>query len=150
MFVVDANVLLYAVNEASPHHQRARPWLDDALNGREPVGFAWTVVLAFLRLATHPAVFARPLTSEQALGVVADWLAQPSALLVDPTPRHLGVLAGLLTETGTAANLVGDAHLAALAVEHDATIVSFDADFGRFAGLRCQAPASRARQERGR
>ncbi len=148
MFVVDANVLLYAVNVSSPHHQRARPWLDDALNGREPVGFAWTVVLAFVRLATHRAVFPHPLTPEQAMAVVADWLAQPSAMIVDPTSRHLGVLAGLLAETGTAANLVGDAHLAALAVEHDATIVSFDADFGRFAGIRCHVPASREPQGR--
>jgi len=142
VFIVDANVLLYAVNVASPHHQRARRWLDDALSGREPVGFAWTVVLAFLRLASHPAVFPRPLTAEQAVAVVADWLAQSSAMTVDPTSRHLGVLAGLLAETGTAANLVGDAHLAALAVEHDATIVSFDADFGRFAGIRRQVPGS--------
>jgi toxin-antitoxin system PIN domain toxin len=141
MFVVDANVLLYAINEASPHHKRARAWLDDALSGREPVGFAWTVVLAFLRLATHPAVFPRPLTPEQALAAVRAWLAQPSANIVEPTARHLDILAGLLIEAGTAANLVGDAHLAALAVERDATIVSFDSDFGRFAGVRLQAPA---------
>jgi toxin-antitoxin system PIN domain toxin len=141
MFVVDANVLLYAINEASPHHKRARPWLDDALSGREPVGFAWTVVLAFLRVATHPAVFPRPLTPEQAMAAVRDWLAQPSATIIEPTARHLDILAGLLIEAGTAANLVGDAHLAALAVERDATVVSFDADFGRFAGVRLQVPA---------
>jgi toxin-antitoxin system PIN domain toxin len=141
MFVVDANVLLYAINEASPHHKRARPWLDDALSGREPVGFAWTVVLAFLRVATHPAVFPRPLTPEQAMAAVRDWLAQPSATIIEPTARHLDILAGLLIEAGTAANLVGDAHRAAVAVERDATVVSFDADFGRFAGVRLQVPA---------
>lgn len=141
MFVVDANVLLYAVNEASPHHRRARFWLDDVLVGRVPVGFAWTVILAFLRLATHPGVFAHPLTAEQAVATLRGWLDQPSATIVEPTTRHLEILAGLLAESGTAANLVGDAHLAALAVERDATIVSFDADFGRFAGVRHQVPA---------
>jgi toxin-antitoxin system PIN domain toxin len=142
MFVVDANVLLYAVNAASPHHERARRWLDEALNGREPVGFAWTVILAFLRLATHPAVFPRPLTPELSMATVSGWLGQAGATIVDPTSRHLGVLAGLLAEAGTAANLVGDAHLAALAVEHDATVVSFDADFGRFAGVRRVVPTA--------
>jgi toxin-antitoxin system PIN domain toxin len=142
MFVVDANVLLYAINEVSPHHKRARAWLDDALRGREPVGFAWTVVLAFLRLATHPAIFPRPLSPEQALAAVREWLAQPTATIVEPTGRHLDILAGLLVEAGTAANLVGDAHLAAVAVERDATIVSFDTDFARFAGVRCLVPAT--------
>jgi toxin-antitoxin system PIN domain toxin len=142
MFIVDANVLLYAINETSPQHKRARAWLDDALSGREPVGFAWIVLLAFLRLATHAAVFPRPLTPEQALAAARDWLAQPSATLVEPSNRHLDILAGLLIETGTAANLVGDAHLAALAVERDASVVSFDTDFGRFAGVRLLVPPS--------
>ncbi len=142
MRIVDANVLLYAVNEASPHHSRARSWLDGALGGREPVGFAWTVLLAFVRLATHPAVFARPLTPAEATGVVRAWLAQPPAVVVEPTPRHADLLAGLLEETGTAANLVNDAHLAALALEHDAVLVSFDAGFGRFTGLRREVPGA--------
>jgi len=140
--IVDANVLLYAVNEAAPHHARARAWLDGALAGREPVGFDWTVLLAFLRLATHPAVFARPLSADEAADVVRAWLAQPPAVIVGPTPRHADLLAGLLAEAGTAANLVNDAHLAALALEHDAVLVSFDADFGRFAGLRRETPAT--------
>ncbi len=140
MRLVDANVLLYAVNEASVHHTKARSWLDAALDGREPVGFAWTVVLAFLRLATHPAVFPRPLAADEATAIVRSWLAQPAAVLLDPTARHVDVLAGLLAEAGTAANLVNDAHLAALAIEHDAVVVSFDADFGRFRGVRRELP----------
>jgi len=140
MRLVDANVLLYAVNEAAVHHAKARSWLDAALAGREPVGFTWTVVLAFLRLATHPAVFQRPLAAAEATAIVRSWLAQPAAVVVDPTARHVDVLAGLLAEAGTAANLVNDAHLAALALEHDSVLVTFDADFGRFTGLRRERP----------
>ena len=140
MRLVDANVLIYAVNEAAVQHRQSRAWLDDALAGPEPVAFAWTALLAFLRLATHPSVFARPLTPEQATAIVRGWLAQPGAVVIDPTSRHADVLAGLLVESGTAGNLVNDAHLAALAVEHSATITTFDADFGRFAGVSWSRP----------
>lgn len=142
MRLLDANVLLYAVNEAAPLHDRARGWLDDALRGPEPVAFAWTALLAFLRLATHPTVFARPLTPDQATDVVRAWLAQPAAVVLEPTERHAHILAGLLAEAGTAGNLVGDAHLAALAIEHRAAIATFDADFGRFTGIRLERPGS--------
>jgi len=138
--LVDANVLIYAVNEASTQHEAARTWLDRALGGEDTVGFAWSVVLAFLRLTTHPAVFAHPLDPERATAIVRAWTEQPTARLIDPTTRHLDVLSGLLAEAGTAANLVNDAHLAALAIEHDATLVTFDADFGRFTGLRTERP----------
>lgn len=140
MRLVDANVLLYAVNRASPNQERSRAWLDGALAGREAVGFAWVVLLAFLRLSTHPAVFARPLDARQATDLVRTWLAQPAAMIVEPTSRHPEVLAGLLTETGSAGNLVNDAHLAALAIEHGATITTFDADFGRFPGVGWSPP----------
>jgi toxin-antitoxin system PIN domain toxin len=140
MRVVDANVLLYAVNNASEQHRRARVWLDDALGGSEPVGFAWIVLLAFIRLATHPAVFPRPLAPEQAIDHVKAWLAVGPSVVVEPTPRHVDILASLLAEAGTAGNLVSDAHLAAIALEHDAVLVSFDADIGRFAGLKRAVP----------
>jgi toxin-antitoxin system PIN domain toxin len=140
--LVDANVLIYAVNAASAHHEPSRAWLDEAVGGREPVGFAWTVLLAFLRLSTHPSVFARPLTPDEATGIVRAWLAQPAAVIVEPTARHADVLAGLLAEAGTAGNLVNDAHLAALAIEHAATVTTFDADFGRFPGVRWERPGA--------
>jgi len=138
--IVDANVLLYAVNEDSPNHGVARTWLDDALGGSEALGLAWLVLLAFLRLTTNPALFERPLSLEQAIDVVRLWLAQPAAIVVDPTARHTELLAGLLQPLGTAANLVNDAHLAALALEHGAEVVSFDSDFSRFPGLRWERP----------
>ena len=141
MKIVDANVLLYAVNEDAPNHRLAREWLDAALSAGEAVGFAWVVLLAFLRLSTRAGAFARPLTLEDATGVIEAWLGQPAATIVEPTPRHLGVLAALLAPFGTASNLVSDAHLAALATEHGAEVVSFDADFSRFNGVRWRSPA---------
>ncbi len=140
MKLVDANVLLYAVNEDAPHHGVSRCWLDSALSGGETVGFAWIVVLAFLRLSTRAGVFAAPLTVAQAAGVVTSWLEQPAAIAVEPTPRHLSLLAGLLESSGSAGNLVSDAHLAALALEHRAELVSFDSDFARFEGVSWQRP----------
>ena len=135
MQLVDANVLLYAVNADSEHHAAARDWIEDALAGPGTVGFSWTVLLSFVRISTHRAIFERPLSVDEAIETCRSWLAQPSAVAVEPTTRHLDVLAGLLVSSGTAGNLVSDAHLAALAVEHAAELVTFDADFGRFAGL---------------
>lgn len=140
MRVVDANVLLYATNADAPLHASTRSWLEDALGGTEAIGFAWSVILAFLRVGTSRAAFADPLTVEDAADQVEDWLAQPPAVVVEPTPRHLGLVRGLLAHTGTAANLVTDAHLAALALEHGAEIVSFDRDFQRFPGVRWSMP----------
>lgn len=140
MKLVDANVLLYAVNEADPKHERSRAWLDAALSGRETIGFSWVVLLAFLRLATRAGLFPRPLAVDDAVACVADWLAQPTAVVVEPTPRHLGVLGGLLQEVGAGGNLVADAHLATLALEHRATVVTYDGDFRRFTGVSSQPP----------
>lgn len=141
MQLVDANVLLYAVNERSPEHVVARDWLREALDSGEAVAFAWTVLLAFLRLSTHPAVFPHPLTTGQSAAVVERWLQAPTALTVEPTRRHLPLLRGLLERAGTGGNLVGDAHLAALALEHGATVISFDRDFARFDGVPLHRPS---------
>ncbi len=140
MNIVDANVLLYAVNEADPKHRQSRQWLDSALAGREPVGFSWIVLLAFVRLSTKVGLFPRPLTVDGALARVGSWLDQPPSVILEPTARHLGILGSLLSEVGSGANLVNDAHLAALAVEHNGRVVSYDSDFGRFTGVRWQRP----------
>lgn len=141
MKVVDANVLLHAVNQSPSDHVVAKRWLDDALSGGATVGFAWVVLLAVLRLSTRPGLFERPLTSEEATSVVQGWLASTSAAVIHPGERHLDVLSGLLTSAGTAGNLTSDAHLAALAIEHRGTVVTFDADFDRFPGVRWERPS---------
>ena len=135
MYVVDANVLLYAVNSQADHHKEAAAWLRKALPGDRPVGFAWVALLAFLRISTHRSLLDRPISAEQALDVVDSWLASPAAVVLSPTGRHLGILRGLLQQAGSGGNLVSDAHLAAVATEHGATVVTFDRDFARFPGL---------------
>jgi toxin-antitoxin system PIN domain toxin len=140
--VVDANVLLNAVNRRSPHHYRARTWLRDALRGSETIGFPWIVLVAFLRLTTGGVVLEDRLSADQAMDVVEGWLERPNAVVVEPMARHLAILRGLLAVPGNAANVVNDAHIAALAVEYGAEVVSFDRDFGRFPGVRLVVPGS--------
>jgi toxin-antitoxin system PIN domain toxin len=132
MKIVDANVLLYAVNRQSPHHDAAHGWLQKALLGRESIGLPWVSLLAFIRIATHPRIFPRALPVTEACAVVEVWTSAPGAVAVEPTPRHTSILRGLLQQAGTAGNLTTDAHLAALALEHGAEVVTFDRDFARF------------------
>ena len=142
MKLVDANVLIYAVNDSGndERYRDSRAWLEQSLVGIEAVGFSWIVVLAFMRLTTKIGLFPHPLTVAQANECVRSWLAQPAAVIVEPTARHFDVLAGLLAQVGTGGNLVSDAHLAALASEHDATIITYDTDFARFAGVASAHP----------
>ena len=133
-------MLLYAVDEASVHHERSRTWLDGSLAGAEAVGLAWVVLLAFIRVATSPAIFPSPMTAEEATGQVEAWLGGAAAVVAQPTARHAGIVRGLLRDAGTAGNLTTNAHLAALATEHGAEIVSYDRDFRRFAGVPHRLP----------
>ncbi len=132
----DVNVLLYAVNGDSPQHDAARSWIETSFARPAGIAFTWPALLGFLRLATRSGIFARPLDVEAALGVVDAWLEHPRAHLIAPTTRHAAVLSGLLLGAGVGGNLVSDAHLAALAIEHGAELGTFDRDFQRFAGLR--------------
>lgn len=141
MKVVDANVLIYAVNGAAVHHDASHEWLDRALNGAETVGFAWVAMLAFVRLTTKVGVFPTPLPTSSAFDCLDGWLAQPGAVMVAPTARHVSILRRLLADVGSGGNVVNDAHLAALAIEHRGTVVSFDRDFARFSGVSVQRPA---------
>ena len=142
MILLDANLLIYAVNQDAPLHQKAKSWLETVLSGRETVGFPWTVLLAFLRLTTRPGLFRHPLPVETAFDLVACWLDQTPANIVHPGPRHLPVLRELLRPLGTGGNLTSDAHLAAMAIEHGAELCSSDTDFARFQGLKWRNPLS--------
>lgn len=140
MKLVDANLLLYAVDGSSTHHRAAKAWLERQLSSAETTAFAWIVLLAFIRLGTNPRVFAAPLTLTEALDLVDSWLAQPSVTVVHPTNRHATILRELLEPLGTAANLTNDGHLAALAIEHGAELCSADTDFSRFARIQWVNP----------
>ena len=135
MILIDANLLIYSVDRDSPHHAPARRWLEETLSGSESVGIAWIAALAFIRITTHPAVMRKPLSAESAIGYVDEWLAQPYVIAIGPGEQHWPILRNLMTASGTAGNLTSDAHLAALAIEHGATVASADNDFRRFAGV---------------
>ena len=135
MKLPDVNVLLGAVNEESAEHARARSWLEAAFAAPAGVGLAWVALLGFIRLSTRRGILSAPLDAEEALAIVRDWIAAPGAQILHPGERHQAILARLLIAAGTAGNLTTDAHLAAIAIEHGATLGSFDRDFERFAGL---------------
>ncbi len=140
MILVDSNILVYAHVSSMPQHGRARPWLDAQLSGDARVGLPWPSLLAFLRLVTNPRVFARPESMTDAWSRAADWLDCDVAWIPQPTERHPEILARLLSSSGVQGNLVPDAHLAALAIEHGLELCSTDGDFARFAGLRWRNP----------
>ena len=142
MILVDANLLIYAVDRDSPHHAPARRWLEEALSGSESVGIAWIAALAFVRITTHPGIMRNPLSAQSAIVYVDSWLRQPFVTAVGPGERHWPVLRNLLIASGTAGNLTSDAHLAAIAIEHGATVASADNDFRRFAGVTHLNPLS--------
>jgi uncharacterized protein len=136
MILVDANLLIYAVDSDSVHHAAARRWLEKALSGTSQVGLAWIVLLAFLRITTHPRIMHNPLTTVAALNYADEWLAQSCVITVVPGEHHWPILRQLISASGTAANLTSDAHLAALAIEHGYAVYSTDHDFKRFSGLK--------------
>lgn len=133
--LVDADLLLYAVDSSSPFHERARDWLTTQLNGSRRVGLPWPSLLAFQRIATHPRAWQRPLDPDTAWRLVTDWLACDTVWIPAPTARHAEVLGQLIARHQLRANLVSDAHLAALAWEHGLTVYSADTDFARFTNV---------------
>ena len=135
MKLIDLNLLIYAVNRDAPHHDEARRWWEACLAGSEPIALAWAVMLGFLRITTSERVMPQPLTAEQAIQVIDEWLNQPSVRIVSPKERHWDIFRTIIAPLGTAGNLTTDAHIAALAIEHGATLCSTDIDFARFAML---------------
>jgi toxin-antitoxin system PIN domain toxin len=142
--LVDANVLLYADNQVAAHHLESRSWLTAALSGAEPVLVPWLSVLAYLRVSTLPQIHHHPQSVEGALRFLRTVLDAPCVLSGEPDHRHLDRVAVLLSATGIGGNLVNDAHLAALALQYEATVVSYDNDFSRFPGVRWERPTSAA------
>jgi len=140
LILVDANLLLYAEDQLSPYHDAARKWWDAQLSGALPVCLAWTVLCAFIRIGTNPRVFEHPLSLGQAISRVQSWLDQPCTRLIYPAERHWLVFKEMLTGGKAVANLVMDAHLAALAIEHGCELISTDADFSRFPKLKWRTP----------
>ncbi len=140
MKLPDLNLLIYAVDRSSPSHVVALRWWNGLLSGSQTVALSWTVLLGFLRLTTSPRIMRNPLGVAEAFDYIERWLAHPLTTVIDPTPRHASMLRDLLGPVGAAGNLVSDAHLAALAIEHGAELCSADRDFGRFPGLRWVDP----------
>jgi hypothetical protein len=140
VILVDANLLIYAHVSSFPQHVQAARWLDAQLSGTGRVGLPWPSLLGFLRIVTNPRVFERPEPVARAWSQVQAWLEPKVAWIPQPTEQHRNVLGSLVTTAGVQANLVPDAHLAALAIEHGLLLCSTDGDFGRFADLRWQNP----------
>lgn len=140
MIVPDANLLLYAYDASAPMHERARAWWEEVLSSVETVGLSWQTITAFIRIGTNPRAYTHPLSAREAVGIVQAWLAQPCAQIVTPSARHWEILNRLIVESQATGALVMDAHLAALAMDHGATLCTHDADFTRFKGLRMHDP----------
>ena len=140
--LLDANVLLYSVDESSPHHSPCREWVRAAFSGQRRIALPWQTIGAFIRIATHPRVFSRPLSSADAWSIVEQWLAAPISWVPPATERTASILGDLINGMDLRGNLVTDAQLAALAIEHGLSVVSADSDFARFSDLRWINPLS--------
>jgi toxin-antitoxin system PIN domain toxin len=138
--LVDANLLLYAYDPASRHHEKARTWFEEVLSGEDRICLAWSCVLAFIRISTNPRAVRDPLSIDDARAIVSTWIDRPNVTFLEPTERHWEILGSLLDQAQARGDLVSDAHLAALAIEHGAVLCTTDRDFSRFAGLKSLNP----------
>lgn len=145
MILVDANILIYAYNQSAVQHAAAKEWLDSQLSGNRRVGLPWPSLLAFLRIVTNPRAFRNPRTIRETWQHAEKWLHAPSVWIPIPTERHVGIFGQLLSVTEANSNLVSDAHLAALAIEHGLELCTTDRDFARFPGLRWRNPIAESR-----
>ena len=148
--LVDANLLLLAVDRGSPHHREASRWLTQQLAGARRLGIPWTTITAFVRLTTHPRITTECLDPATAWAQVEDWLACDQVWIPQPTERHAAILGDLVRRHHVRGNLVGDAHLAALAIEHGLTVYSADTDFARFTEIRWVNPIAPPARGQGR
>ena len=144
MIIPDLNLLVYAYDSSSPTHPKAAAWWRETLSGEEPVGLPRVVIFGFVRVATNPRVFRHPMTAKEAAHHVRSWLAQESVRVLNPGPDHIELVLKLLEAVGVAGNLVTDAQVAALAIENEGVVLTADADFLRFSGVRWQNPLTGA------
>ncbi len=142
MIIPDLNLLLYAYDSTSPHHETARDWWVACLNGLEPVGLPRVIVFGFVRLATSARVFSSPLTVKEARQVIGSWLERPNVEELDGGRHHVAHTLDLLVDIRAGGNLVTDAQIAAIALEHGATVFTNDTDFARFPGVQVENPLS--------
>lgn len=140
MILLDANLLIYAYNRSAEQHDTARKWLEQVISGDEPVRLSWSGIQAFLRLMTERTLQATPLTMRDAVDIVEEWLSQPNVAVIEAGSRHWSLFRRLLLDSQIRGSMVTDAHLAALAIEHGATLYTTDRDFSRFDGLRVINP----------
>jgi uncharacterized protein len=140
VILIDVNLLLYAHDAGSRDHHRALDWLEQVLSRPTIVGFSWETILAFLRITTHPKILSEPYQLDEAMEIVTGWLARTNVAILSPTEQHWPVLSKLLPKTRVRGSLIMDAHLAALAIEHGATLYTNDRDFARFSELEVEYP----------
>ena len=140
MKLIDLNLLLYAYDSGALEHESSRSWLAGVMTGPERIGLSWITLLGFIRLSTAPRILADPYDVRQAVDIVSDWLSRDTVSIVSPTDRHWAHLSGLLPKHRVRGSLIMDAHLAALAIEHGATLCTNDRDFLRFPGLKVEFP----------
>lgn len=140
MKLIDLNLLLYACDSGALEHPPASTWLTGLMEGTERIGLAWVTLLGFMRLSTAPRILADPYEVREALDIVSGWLSRDNVSIVSPTDRHWTLLSGLLPQHRVRGSLITDAHLAALAIEHGATLCTNDRDFLRFPGLKVEFP----------
>jgi len=143
MIIPDINLIVYAYDETSPFHKRSREWWETLIGGDEIIGLPWAVVVGFLRLVTHPRVFATPVTIEVALTRVDSWIRRRNIVMIDPGSRHWELLSEMLGQVRLGGKLVNDAHIAALALAYRAELYTNDRDFERFSGLLLRNPLAK-------
>ena len=140
MILVDANLLLYAYHPKAEQHEKSRRWLEAVLSGTDVVGFAWLTLWAFIRISTNPRVFENPLSASEAADAVSSWLDQPVSTILQPGERHWDILRAVARDGQAVGPLFMDAVLAAIAMEHGATLCTTDRDFARLPGLKWTNP----------
>lgn len=140
MRLIDANLLLYAYDSQAPLHPAARRWWETTLNSPDPVYLAWSTLVAFLRITTHPHVMTTPLTIKQSVDIVDSWLERPTVYPLGAGPGHWSTFKQKLIESQARANLVTDTHLASLAIDNGLILSTHDRDFTRFPRLKVEFP----------